>query len=162
MMHRWDTTVPWEMIMNRVRESPAPTGMTAPEYNWLDQEYMCPDQIEFFQELLEHERDVLLSAADGTKSELREGTTTPDPSDRASIEEDHALELRIRDRERKHLHAIDQALGRIRDGSYGWCEESGDPIGIDRLLARPTATLSLEAQQRRESLGKMKQGRRHA
>jgi DnaK suppressor protein len=74
----------------------------------------------------------------------------PDPADRATIEEEHALELRTRDRERKLLKKIQQSLSRIDSGDYGWCEETGDAIGILRLLARPTATLSLEAQQRRE------------
>jgi len=74
----------------------------------------------------------------------------PDPADRATIEEEHALELRTRDRERKLLKKIQQSLARIESGEYGYCEETGEPIGIPRLLARPTATLSLEAQQRRE------------
>ena len=74
----------------------------------------------------------------------------PDPADRATIEEEHALELRTRDRERKLLKKVQAALKRIEDGEYGYCEETGDPIGVARLLARPTATLSLEAQQRRE------------
>jgi len=79
----------------------------------------------------------------------------PDPADRATIEEEHALELRTRDRERKLLKKVQQALARIEANDYGWCEETGDPIGIPRLLARPTATLSLEAQQRRELKQKM-------
>jgi DnaK suppressor protein len=79
----------------------------------------------------------------------------PDPADRATIEEEHALELRTRDRERKLMKKIDETLMRIEDGSYGWCEETGDPIGLPRLLARPTATLSIEAQQRRELKQKM-------
>nr|HMN66467.1 RNA polymerase-binding protein DksA [Burkholderiaceae bacterium] len=74
----------------------------------------------------------------------------PDPADRATIEEEHALELRTRDRERKLLKKVQQSLARIESGDYGFCEETGEPIGIPRLLARPTATLSLEAQQRRE------------
>ncbi len=74
----------------------------------------------------------------------------PDPADRATIEEEHALELRTRDRERKLLKKVEQSLARIESGDYGWCEETGEPIGVPRLLARPTATLSLEAQQRRE------------
>ena len=74
----------------------------------------------------------------------------PDPADRATIEEEHALELRTRDRERKLLKKVQAAIKRIDDGEYGYCEETGDPIGVARLLARPTATLSLEAQQRRE------------
>lgn len=125
-------------------------------------DYMSPAQLEFFRGLLERERATLLSAAEETTSNLKQRAPTPDPSDRASVEEDHSLELRVRDRERKHLQAIGQALMRIRDGSYGWCEESGEAIGFDRLLARPTATLSLEAQERHESLRKMKSGRQHA
>ena len=74
----------------------------------------------------------------------------PDPADRATIEEEHALELRTRDRERKLLKKVEQALGRIESGDYGWCEETGEPIGLNRLIARPTAYLSLEAQERRE------------
>ena len=79
----------------------------------------------------------------------------PDPADRATIEEEHALELRTRDRERKLLKKVQAALKRIEDGEYGYCEETGDPIGVARLMARPTATLSLEAQQRRELKQKM-------
>jgi len=74
----------------------------------------------------------------------------PDPADRATIEEEHALELRTRDRERKLIKKIQQSIAKIDEGDYGWCEETGEAIGIPRLLARPTATLSLEAQQRRE------------
>ncbi|MFX5610768.1 RNA polymerase-binding protein DksA, partial [Acinetobacter baumannii] len=81
---------------------------------------------------------------------LRETVIVPDPADRATIEEEHALELRTRDRERKLLKKVEQSLARIESGEYGWCEETGEPIGVPRLLARPTATLSLEAQQRRE------------
>ena len=79
----------------------------------------------------------------------------PDPADRATIEEEHALELRTRDRERKLLKKIGQSLARIESGDYGFCDETGEPIGLARLLARPTATLSLEAQQRREMKQKM-------
>ena len=78
-----------------------------------------------------------------------------DPADRATIEEEHALELRTRDRERKLLKKIDQSIARIDAGDYGYCDETGEPIGVGRLLARPTATLSLEAQQRRELKQKM-------
>lgn len=122
------------------------------------EEYMSPEQLAFFRDLLCAQRDALLRAAHQTTNDLQEFETTPDPSDRATLEEDHSRELRIRDRERKHLHTIDEALERIRDGSYGWCEETGEPIGIPRLLARPTATLSLEAQERHERLRKT-QGR---
>ncbi len=121
-------------------------------------DYMSSRQLEFFRNLLTEERDTLLSSARETTLHLQVHESTPDPADRASQEEDHTLELRVRDRERKHLHKIDQALARIEDGSYGWCEETGDPIGIGRLLARPTTTYSLEAQERHEALQKMKRG----
>ena len=115
-----------------------------------ESEYMSPAQLEFFRErLLTMERDIRTNA-DETTEHLRETVIVPDPADRATIEEEHALELRTRDRERKLLKKIKQSLDRIDAGDYGWCEETGDPIGIPRLLARPTATLSLEAQQRRE------------
>ena len=90
-----------------------------------------------------------------TTEHLRELSFAPDPADRATLEEEHALELRTRDRERKLLKKIDQALARIDDGSYGYCEETGEPIGIQRLLARPTATLTIEAQERREMKQKL-------
>ena len=93
--------------------------------------------------------------AGATTEHLRELSFAPDPADRATLEEEHALELRTRDRERKLLKKIDQALARIEDGSYGYCEETGEPIGIQRLLARPTATLTIEAQERREMKQKL-------
>ena len=115
-----------------------------------ESDYMNQSQLEFFRErLLTMERDIRTNA-DETTEHLRETVIVPDPADRATIEEEHALELRTRDRERKLLKKIKQSLDRIESGDYGWCEETGDPIGIPRLLARPTATLSLEAQQRRE------------
>ena len=115
-----------------------------------ESDYMNPAQLEFFRErLLTMERDIRTNA-DETTEHLRETVIVPDPADRATIEEEHALELRTRDRERKLLKKIKQSLDRIESGEYGWCEETGDPIGVPRLLARPTATLSLEAQQRRE------------
>lgn len=98
----------------------------------------------------------ILSSAGQTTENLREDTVVvPDPADRATIEEEHALELRTRDRERKLLKKIEQSIGRIDAGDYGYCDETGESIGIGRLLARPTATLSLEAQQRRELKQKM-------
>lgn len=121
-------------------------------------EYMSPAQLEFFRARLIAERDSLLNSALATTEHLQDLVPTPDPADRASQEEDHALELRVRDRERKLLHKIDQALARIDDGSYGWCEETGEPIGIQRLMARPTATFSLEAQERHEIRRKMQGG----
>jgi DnaK suppressor protein len=113
-------------------------------------EYMNDDQLAFFKYRLQQMEHELLTNADETTEHLRETVIVPDPADRATIEEEHALELRTRDRERKLLKKVQSALQRIDAGEYGFCEETGDPIGIPRLLARPTATLSLEAQQRRE------------
>jgi DnaK suppressor protein len=118
-------------------------------------EYMGEAQLRFFKEMLLDMKRQLLENAGETSEHLRENDMVPDPADRATIEEEHALELRTRDRERKLMKKIDQALARIEDGSYGYCEETGDPIGLPRLLARPTATLSVEAQQRRELKQKM-------
>jgi DnaK suppressor protein len=121
-----------------------------------DSEYMNEKQLEFFRARLAALKDDLLSNAGETTEHLREDTTiVPDPADRATIEEEHALELRTRDRERKLLKKISQSLVRIESGDYGYCDETGEPIGLGRLLARPTATLSLEAQQRREMKQKM-------
>jgi DnaK suppressor protein len=113
-------------------------------------EYMNDAQREFFRRRLQQMEKDLLSNAGETTEHLRETVVVPDPADRATIEEEHALELRTRDRERKLLKKVQQSLGLIDDGEYGWCEETGEPIGLPRLLARPTANLSLEAQQRRE------------
>ena len=119
-------------------------------------EYMNDKQLDFFRARLQQQKDDLLSNAGETTEHLREDTTiVPDPADRATIEEEHALELRTRDRERKLLKKISQSLGRLDSGDYGYCDETGEPIGLARLLARPTATLSLEAQQRRELKQKM-------
>ena len=107
-------------------------------------------QIYFFKQRLQAVERELLQNAGETTEHLRETVIVPDPADRATIEEEHALELRTRDRERKLLKKVQQAINRIDVGEYGWCEETGEPIGLQRLLARPTATLSLEAQQRRE------------
>ena len=115
-----------------------------------DSDYMNEAQLAFFRLRLQHMEKDLLTNAGETTEHLRETVIVPDPADRATIEEEHALELRTRDRERKLLKKIQQSLTRIDSGDYGYCEETGEPIGIPRLLARPTATLSLEAQQRRE------------
>jgi DnaK suppressor protein len=118
-------------------------------------DYMNEAQLEFFRARLQQiERDLLANAGETTEH-LRETVIVPDPADRATIEEEHALELRTRDRERKLLKKVQQSLSRIDSGEYGYCEETGEPIGVPRLLARPTATLSLEAQQRRELRQKM-------
>jgi DnaK suppressor protein len=121
-----------------------------------ESEYMNEKQLEFFRVKLQALKDDLLSNAGETTEHLREDTSiVPDPADRATIEEEHALELRTRDRERKLLKKISQSLARIESGEYGFCDETGEPIGLGRLIARPTATLSLEAQQRRELKQKM-------
>ena len=113
-------------------------------------QYMSPEQLAFFRDKLLATQRELLEKANLTSEHLREHELEADPTDQATIEEEYALELRARDRERKLLKKIDEALRRIDEGSYGYCEETGEPIGIARLIARPTATLSVEAQTRRE------------
>lgn len=120
-----------------------------------DDDYMDERQLAFFRNLLVQMENELRQNADQTTVNLRETTVAPDPTDRATIEEEHALELRTRDRERKLIKKVEAAIRRIDEGEYGYCEETGDPIGVARLMARPTATLSLEAQQRRELKQKM-------
>lgn len=121
-----------------------------------DSEYMNEKQMAFFRNKLVQLKKGILENAGETTEHLREDTVVvPDPADRATIEEEHALELRTRDRERKLLKKIEQSIQRIDAGDYGYCDETGEPIGVGRLLARPTATLSLEAQQRRELKQKM-------
>nr|WP_297748956.1 RNA polymerase-binding protein DksA [Hydrogenophaga sp.] len=137
---------------------------TLPVEQWTDQdvlampdsEYMNDLQLAFFRRKLQQLKSDMLANAGETTEHLREDTVVvPDPADRATIEEEHALELRTRDRERKLLKKIEQAIARIDSGDYGYCEETGEPIGVGRLMARPTASLSLEAQQRRELKQKM-------
>ncbi len=120
-----------------------------------DKDYMNEAQLAFFRQRLTELRDQLLQNADDTGEHLRENEITTDPSDRATLEEEYTLELRTRDRERKLLKKVEKSIKMIDDGSYGYCEETGEPIGIPRLLARPTATLSLEAQERRERVQKL-------
>ncbi|WP_297649935.1 RNA polymerase-binding protein DksA [Hydrogenophaga sp.] len=121
-----------------------------------DSEYMSDLQLAYFRRKLTQLKSDMLANAGETTEHLREDTVVvPDPADRATIEEEHALELRTRDRERKLLKKIEQAIARIDAGDYGYCEETGEPIGVGRLMARPTASLSLEAQQRRELKQKM-------
>ena len=121
-----------------------------------DSEYMNDKQMAVFRLKLSILKQDILNSASDTTEHLREDTVVvPDPADRATIEEEHALELRTRDRERKLLKKIEQSINRIDAGDYGYCDETGEPIGVGRLLARPTATLSLEAQQRRELKQKM-------
>ena len=120
-----------------------------------DKDYMNDAQLAFFKRRLVDLRDQLLQNADDTGEHLRENEVTTDPSDRATLEEEYTLELRTRDRERKLLKKVEKSLRMIDDGSYGFCEETGEPIGVARLIARPTATLSLEAQERRERVQKL-------
>ena len=121
-----------------------------------DKDYMNDAQMAFFRIKLVILKQGILANAGETTEHLREDTVVvPDPADRATIEEEHALELRTRDRERKLLKKIEQSIQRIDSGDYGYCDETGEPIGVGRLLARPTANLSLEAQQRRELKQKM-------
>ena len=121
-----------------------------------DAEYMNEGQMAFFRlKLVQLKRDILANAGETTEHLREETVVVPDPADRATIEEEHALELRTRDRERKLLKKIEQSMARIDAGDYGYCDETGEAIGVSRLLARPTATLSLEAQQRRELKQKM-------
>ena len=119
--------------------------LAAPKEN-----YMNKAQLQFFRQRLLTARSQLLENVRDTTEHLRETETASDPSDRATQEEEQALELRTRERERKLLKKIDQALERITAATYGYCEDTGEPIGIGRLLARPTATLSVAAQDKRE------------
>jgi DnaK suppressor protein len=113
-------------------------------------DYMNEAQLNFFRHLLEKMQAELHENSAETRSHLRETTAVPDEADRATQEEEQVLEQRIRDRELKLLHKVEAALRRIDDGSFGYCEASGEPIGIGRLLARPTATLTIEEQERHE------------
>ena len=117
-----------------------------------EKDYMNEAQLAFFKQRLLELRDQLLQNADDTGEHLRENETTTDPSDRATLEEEYTLELRTRDRERKLLKKVEKSIRMIDDGSgnYGYCEETGEPIGLKRLEARPIATLSVEAQERHE------------
>ncbi|UYH50648.1 RNA polymerase-binding protein DksA [Candidatus Kirkpatrickella diaphorinae] len=121
-----------------------------------DEEFMNPQQVSFFREKLIRWRMDLLKEANLTLASLSEGgILEPDISDRASVETDRALELRTRDRARKLIVKINLALQRIENGTYGFCEETGEPIGLKRLQARPIATLSIEAQERHERMEKV-------
>ena len=118
-----------------------------------DEPFMNPRQREYFRQKLEAWKDEILRESRETLENLQEESQNhPDMADRASSESDRALELRTRDRQRKLISKIDAALKRIEEGTYGYCEETGDPIGIARLDARPIATLSLEAQERHERM----------
>ncbi len=118
-------------------------------------DYMNPAQMAYFKSKLEAMRDDILDNARETGEHLKENEVFADPNDRATVEEENMLEQRVRDRERKLLKKITSSLVRIEDGSYGYCLETGDPIGLPRLLARPTAELSIEAQEKHERLEKL-------
>lgn len=124
------------------------------EWNGPEEEYMNADHLAFFRQRLLDMQAELLNNANETTSHLQEQEATPDPADRATLEEEYALELRTRDRERKLLQKIEVTLRRIDDNDYGYCDDTGEPIGLRRLLARPTASLSIDAQERRERLKK--------
>jgi DnaK suppressor protein len=143
-------------LANNWKSKPADELTDAEVMAMPDSEYMNEKQMAFFRYKLTQLKQEILNSAGETTEHLREDTViVPDPADRATIEEEHALELRTRDRERKLLKKIEQSIARIDAGDYGFCDETGEPIGVGRLLARPTATLSLEAQQRRELKQKM-------
>ena len=116
-----------------------------------DEEFMNPMQLEYFRQMLLNCRSELIQEAGETLNNLNSGNLQqPDMADRASLETDHQIELRTRDRERKLIIKIDEALSRIENGTYGFCEDTDEPIGLKRLMARPIAVLSLEAQERHE------------
>ena len=115
------------------------------------EEFMNPMQMEYFRQMLLNWRSELIQEAGETLNNLNSGNLQqPDMADRASLETDHQLELRTRDRERKLIIKIDEALSRIENGTYGFCQDTDEPIGLKRLMARPIAVLSLEAQERHE------------
>lgn len=117
----------------------------------VEEDYMSPLQLAYFRQKLKQWKNEILTGAKETLSTMAKETENhPDLVDRASSESDRALELRTRDRQRKLISKIDEAIMRIDDGSYGYCEETGEPIGLPRLEARPTATLTIEAQERHE------------
>src|ERR1700681_3949192 len=128
--------------------------MLPPEYRPSEnEEFMNALQLEYFRQKLLRWRIELLEESNETLQHLKEESLAePDITDRASLETERSLELRTRDRERKLIAKIDAALGRIDDGTYGYCEETDEPIGIRRLEARPIATLSIEAQERHERM----------
>ena len=119
------------------------------------EDYMCSSQIDHFKTILLEWKNLLMKEADKTVEHMKKDSTKlSDPNDAATQEEEFRLELRTRDRERKLIMKIDQALQRVDDGHYGYCEDTGEPIGIKRLEARPIATFCIEAQERHERLEK--------
>jgi DnaK suppressor protein len=136
--------------VKKTRELTEEEILKAPE-----KDYMNEAQLAFFKKRLLEVRDQILRNADDTGEHLRENEITTDPSDRATLEEEYTLELRTRDRERKLLKKVEKSLRMIDDSTYGYCEETGEPIGVPRLIARPMTTLSIEAQERRERVQKL-------
>ena len=128
-----------------------------PDYRPSDDEaYMSPTQLAYFRQKLAQWKADLLTESEDTRTALQEQSlATPEAVERASMESDHALELRARDRARKLINKIDKAIARIDANEYGYCEESGEPIGLRRLEARPIATMSVEAQERHERAEKL-------
>ena len=115
------------------------------------EDYMSPNQIDHFKKILIDWKNLLMKEADKTVEHMKnDSTKLSDPNDAATQEEEFRLELRTRDRERKLIIKIDQALQRVDDGAYGYCEDTGEPIGIKRLMARPVAALSIAAQEKHE------------
>ncbi len=133
-----------------------PVAILPPDYRpSADEEYMNPVMLEYFRQKLLSWKKSLINQSKDTLDDLKQGgLNQPDQIDRASLETDKALELRTRDRARKLISKIDEAIKRIEDGVYGYCEETGDPIGVERLEVRPVATLSIEAQERHERMEK--------
>ena len=120
------------------------------------EEFMCSKQIEYFKKVLTSWRNEIIQGSSSTIDHLKEESSNkPDSTDRATIESERSLELRTRDRERKLLSKINKALKKLEDGSYGYCEETMQPISIKRLVARPIATLSVEAQEMHEKSEKI-------
>ena len=116
-----------------------------------DDPYMCDAQVDYFRRLLLEWKKLILSASAGTLQQLQDGPIRdPDPNDRASSETDWGIELRTRDRQRKLIAKIESAMRRIEEGEYGYCEVTGEPIGLGRLTARPIATMTVEAQEAHE------------
>jgi len=141
-----------------VKEAPAPVADVISEaalVKMSDKDYMNEAQLAFFKAKLLAMREEILSNARETGEHLKENEVFADPNDRATVEEENMLEQRVRDRERKLMKKINQALQRIESGEYGYCLETGEPIGIPRLLARPTAELSIEAQEKHERREKL-------
>lgn len=133
-----------------------PISILPPDYKpSADEEYMNDVMLEYFRQKLLSWKKSLINQSKDTLDDLKQGgLNQPDQIDRASLEADKALELRTRDRARKLISKIDDALKRIEDGVYGYCEDTGEPIGIERLEVRPVATLSIEAQERHERMEK--------